>query len=80
MQNHVLDYLDNIITKCPDKVAFANDKEELTFRDVYDKTRSIGSYLHKQGIYKEPVIVFMNKLISRTHYITVKVEGYSVVK
>lgn len=61
MQNHVLDYLDNIITKCPDKVAFANDKEELTFRDVYDKTHSIGSYLHKQGIYKEPVIVFMNK-------------------
>ena len=53
MQNHVLDYLDNIITKCPDKVAFANDKEELTFRDVYDKTRSIGSYLHKIMLFTE---------------------------
>ena len=61
MQNHVLDYLDNIIDKCPDKVAFANDKEELTFRDVYNQTRSVGTYLHQQGIYKEPVIVFMNK-------------------
>ena len=48
MQNHVLDYLDNIIDKCPDKVAFANDKEELTFRDVYNQTRSVGTYLHQQ--------------------------------
>ena len=61
MQNHVLDYLDNIINKCPDKVAFANEKEELTFREVYEQTRSVGTYLHNQGIYKEPVIVFMNK-------------------
>lgn len=61
MQNHVLDYLDNIIEKCPEKVAFANEKEGLTFREVYDQSRSIGSFLHQQGIYKEPVVVFMNK-------------------
>ncbi len=61
MQNHVLDYLDNIVGRCPDKVAFANDKEELTFLQVYEQTRSIGTYLHSLGIYKEPVIVFMNK-------------------
>ncbi len=61
MQNHVLDYLDNIVGHCPDKVAFANDKEALTFSQVYEQTRSIGTYLHSLGIYKEPVIVFMNK-------------------
>ena len=61
MQNHVLDYLDDIVKKCPDKLAFANEKEGLTFKEVYEQTRSIGTYLHKQGIYKEPVIVFMNK-------------------
>ena len=61
MQNHVLDYLDNIIKVCPEKLAFANDKEGLTFQEVYDQTRSVGTYLHQKGIYKEPVIVFMNK-------------------
>ncbi len=61
MQNHVLDYLDHIVTKCPDKTAFANEKEGLSFREVYEQSRSVGTYLHQQGIYKEPVIVFMNK-------------------
>ena len=61
MQNHVLDYLDDIVKKCPDKLAFANEKEGLTFKEVYEQTRSIGTYLHREGIYKEPVIVFMNK-------------------
>ena len=61
MQNHVLDYMDQIVKQCPDKVAFANEKEELTFREVYEQTRSVGTFLHRRGIYKEPVIVFMNK-------------------
>ncbi len=61
MQNHVLDYLDQIVTVCPDKLAFANEKEGLTFQEVYEQTRSIGTFIHRQKIYKEPVIVFMNK-------------------
>ncbi len=61
MQNHVLDYLDNIVKTKPDKPAFANESECLTFREVYDQSRSIGSFLHKQNIYKEPVVVFMSK-------------------
>ncbi len=61
MQNHVLDYLDHIVEICPDKLAFANEKDGLTFQEVYEQTRSVGTYLHRQGIYKEPVIVFMNK-------------------
>lgn len=61
MQNHVLDYMDNIVERCPDKVAFANDKEELTFRQVYEQTKAIGSFLHKNEAYGEPVLVFMNK-------------------
>lgn len=61
MQNHVLDYLDHIVKICPDKLAFANEKEGLTFKEVYAQTQSVGTFLHEQGIYKEPVIVFMNK-------------------
>lgn len=61
MQNHVLDYLDQIIEKCPDKTAFANDKEELSFQRVYDDTRAIGTFLHNEGCMREPILVFMNK-------------------
>ena len=61
MQNHVLDYLDNIVQKKPEKIAFANEEYGMTFQEVYDQSRSIGTFLHKQNVYKKPVIVFMNK-------------------
>lgn len=61
MQNHVLDYLNEIVTKKPDKLAFANDTEGMTFKQVYDQSRAIGTYLHNKGIYRQPVVVFMNK-------------------
>ena len=34
MQNHVLDYLNKIVKEKPDKVAFADDSEALTFEQV----------------------------------------------
>ena len=61
MQNHVLDYLDNIVRVKPDKLAFANEAEGMTFQQVYDQSRAIGTFLHTQNVYKQSVIVFMNK-------------------
>ena len=61
MQNHVLDYLRDIVPVKPDKVAFSDGTDEMTFLQVYDESRSIGTFLHKKGIYKEPVVVFMRK-------------------
>lgn len=61
MQNHILNYLYNTVKRVPDKVAYTNGTDTLTFREVYDRTRRIGSYLHKEGVYKQPVVVFMRK-------------------
>jgi amino acid adenylation domain-containing protein len=61
MQNHVLDYLTDIVGVKPDKLAFSNGEEGLTFREVYDQSRSIGTYLAGKGAYNQPVVVFMNK-------------------
>lgn len=61
MQNNVLEYLENIIGKVPDKIAYADETLEVTFRDVYNNSRAIGTYLYKQGHSKEPVVVFMGK-------------------
>lgn len=61
MQNNVLDYLNKIVEKKPDKLAFSNGTEGMTFRQVYEESRAIGSYLYQKNIYKKPVVVFMNK-------------------
>ena len=61
MQNHVLDYLDEIVKKVPEKAAFVDEEVSLTFRETNEISRSIGTWLLKQGFYKQPVVVFMQK-------------------
>ena len=61
MHNHVLRYMHEIIPKVPDKVAFSNGAESLTFLQLGDLTRSIGSYMIREGICRKPVVVFMRK-------------------
>jgi len=61
MQNHVLDYLDHIVKVKPEKLAFSNGEEGLTFAEVYRQTKAIGTFLAKEQIYNRPVVVFMNK-------------------
>ncbi len=61
MQNNVLDYLNHIVTVKPDKVAFSDGTLSLSFREVHRMSRRIGSFLHRKGIYRKPVVVFMNK-------------------
>ena len=61
MQTNILEYLEHTVKRVPDKVAFANDTMGLTFREVFDQARSVGSFLHSEGFYKQPVVVFMKK-------------------
>lgn len=61
MQNHILDYLDEIVRKVPEKTAFSNGTESMSFQAVYDQSRSVGSFLQGKGLYGEPVVVFMEK-------------------
>lgn len=61
MQNHVLDYLEHIVTQKPEKTAFTNGTEALTFAQVRQQSRAVGTFLHDRGVYHEPVVVFMNK-------------------
>ena len=61
MQTNILEYLEQTVKRCPDKVAFANEEMGLTFSQVYAQARSIGSALNHEGFYKRPVVVFMKK-------------------
>ncbi len=62
-QRNVMEYLDKIVLRYPDKVAFANEDPacDLTFGMVYQRSRAIGSLLEEKGYYAEPVVVFMKK-------------------
>ena len=61
MQKSVLNYLNQIVREKPDKMAYSDGTEGMTFREVYRYSRSIGSFLHEKGIYKKPIVVFMRK-------------------
>ena len=61
MTTNILQYLEQTYSRVPEKVAFASEEAALTFRQVYDQARAIGSFLHREGFYKQPVVVFMKK-------------------
>jgi amino acid adenylation domain-containing protein len=48
MRRNVLEYLEEAVTIQPDKPAFFDDKESLTFRDVRDSARSVGNALRNR--------------------------------
>lgn len=60
-QNNILEYLENIVRKYPDKVAFANESDAFSFQRVHGDARAIGTFLIREGFYRKPVVVFMKK-------------------
>ncbi len=61
MQRNVMEYLEQIVDKVPDKTAYANEEMGYSFRQVYDYSRAIGTYLGKKDFAREPIVVFMGK-------------------
>ncbi|HKL79813.1 MAG TPA: AMP-binding protein, partial [Mobilitalea sp.] len=61
MQNNVLEYLENIVTRVPNKIAYADESTGVTFEEVYKNSRAIGTYLKEQGHERQPIIVFMGR-------------------
>ena len=45
MQNNVLDYLNEMVSRKPDKIAFSDGTDELTFCEVYQLSRAVGTWL-----------------------------------
>ena len=61
MQTNILEYLENIVSKCPEKTAFSNGEQGLCFRELFEQSRAVGSFLTSRGFSREPVVVFMDK-------------------
>lgn len=61
MQRNILEYLEHTVKRVPDKTAFANGEMGMSFREVYDASRSIGTCLIEKGYAKEPIVIYMKK-------------------
>ncbi len=61
MQYNVLEYLERTVQRFPEKIAYADGDKGITFEETYTRSRAIGTFLSKEGIYKQPVAVFMDK-------------------
>lgn len=61
MQRNILEYLEHTVKRVPDKTAFANGEMGMSFREVYDTSRSIGTCLIEKGYAKEPIVIYMKK-------------------
>lgn len=58
---NVTDYLKETAARYPDKAAFVGEKSSLTFRELKERADELGGFLISKAIYKEPVLVFMDK-------------------
>ena len=61
MMTNLLSYLEATVSRLPDKTAYSDGTDSLTFRQVYDQARELGTALHRAGYYREPVVVFMGR-------------------
>lgn len=61
MRTNVLQYLEESAPIRPEKIAFANENEGVTFAQTLERARAIGSFLHSEGFRNEPVVVFMKR-------------------
>lgn len=57
----VTDYLDRIVKEYPEKIAYANEQDSMTFSQVYTNARKLAVGLIRAHIFKQPVVVFMEK-------------------
>ena len=56
---NILEYLEN--TPYPNNIAFEDTQTKLTFKEIKQYAKSIGSFFAQNKIYKQPVPIFMEK-------------------
>jgi len=62
MLTNILEYLENTVTKYPEKTAFSTGKDDMSFSELYRSARAVGSYIcDTLGVFRRPVVVLMDK-------------------
>ena len=61
MKKNILEYLEYTACRLPDKVAFSNGEESMSFSELSASAKAIGSELLRRGLSGRAVAVFMDK-------------------
>ena len=64
MNFKITDYLEDIVTRLPNKVAYIDQEREISFSEIRSEAFSIAEELIVRGYYKQPVLLFMEKSVS----------------
>lgn len=61
MHHNILNDLSRTAREKPEKLAFSDGVTGLTFRELHRASRGVGTFLHRRGICRRPVVIFMEK-------------------
>lgn len=61
MKANVTYWLDESARKLPDKKAFADEKKEVSFKELQRQAKAIASQIIERGLFKKPVVVYLEK-------------------
>ena len=61
MQTNILEYLEATAPRLPNKIAYSDGTDNLTFSELSQHARALGSALAKKGYYRRPIAVLMKK-------------------
>ena len=61
MQTNILEYLETTAPRLPDKIAYSDGTDHLTFAELFHHARATGSALAAKGYYHRSIAVLMKK-------------------
>ncbi len=61
MKANVTYWLDETADRLPDKVAFADEKKEITFSALRAQAMALATRMLERGLFKKPVVVYLEK-------------------
>ena len=59
--HNVINYLEESSIKFKDKIAVIEEDKKITYDELNNYSKSGGTYFAKEKVFKEPIIIFMNK-------------------
>ena len=61
---NVLDYLEKTYKKDKNKIAVIEENNKLTYEELINYSKSVGTFLREKDAFNEPIIIFMDKGIN----------------
>ena len=61
MKANVTYWLDQTADRLPDKIAFADEKKEITFRELRAQAMALATQMLQKTLFKKPVVIYLEK-------------------